>query len=779
VYTEFFGRVTFASASVIPPTFLAFARVFPTASLWPSRVAILGAGSGGIIFAILSIATPLIAFNISRTSSGIQRASGPLYPAFAVYFLGCSIVALGVFIVNWRRARGLGRAQLQYLGIGLLIFSAGAITTNLLMPVLTGRSHYSWLGPYFTLPLAALVGHSIIRHRLMDLRLVVNRGLAYATAITFLSGLAILSGRFFLPTWQRDTFPSQLDLLSIALVSLAFLSTPAQHLIDKVIDPYLSRGRIDQSVVLRQAAYRLSHLMEPPELSRQLKETFSEALVPESFAMFLYANSDTVEQLATDSPTLTKDLVFTPTLTSFLQKHRGTAAILTSALAPDRHAKEQLHEHLRKLGIELILCLGRREQRLGVILLGPRRSGDVYFTKDLALIESVGQLASIALENALLYRQRIQILEYSDRLLEALDAAVVAIDSDARLTSFNKAATALLGLAPEHRGQTFDVLPPQISWALALAIRQPELPRDVEANVDHQHRGLIPVILSTAVLHNEHQQATGALAVITDLSMVKALERNQQRIERLDMMARFYAGIAHEIRSPLTAISNFVAMLPDRFEDPEYRETAGRLLPLEVSRIAQLAERLRLMAPSEDGKLSIVSLASLLSDLAAMHGPSTAERGITLSLITSPDIPNILGDPGQLVQLVVNLINNAVEAMPDGGLVRIELRHEKDQLGGLVCLRIIDEGIGIAPSLSHKIFQPFFTTKQAGTGLGLSICREIADFHHATLGLSSRTDSHGTIAIVEFPELPRGVQDTPPVSPFTAPPSRMTNRQVK
>src|SRR5207249_6341084 len=122
------------------------------------------------------------------------------------------------------------------------------------------------------------------------------------------------------------------------------------------------------------------------------------------------------------------------------------------------------------------------------------------------------------------------------------------------------------------------------------------------------------VILSTAVLHDDDQRVSAALVVVTDLSTVKALERNQRRIEHLAIMARFYAGIAHEIRNPLAAISNFIAMLPDRFDDPEYRDTAVRILPMEVSRIVRLADRLRLMAPSEGGKLSVVSIAPLLHD---------------------------------------------------------------------------------------------------------------------------------------------------------------------
>src|SRR5256886_9346450 len=93
--------------------------------------------------------------------------------------------------------------------------------------------------------------------------------------------------------------------------------------------------------------------------------------------------------------------------------------------------------------------------------------------------------------------------------------------------------------------------------------------RDVEATIDHATQGILHVILSTAVLHDDQKKVTGALAVVTDLSNVKALERNQRRVEPLAIMARFYAWIALEIRKSLAPTSNFISILPDPFDDLE------------------------------------------------------------------------------------------------------------------------------------------------------------------------------------------------------------------
>ena len=111
----------------------------------------------------------------------------------------------------------------------------------------------------------------------------------------------------------------------------------------------------------------------------------------------------------------------------------------------------------------------------------------------------------------------------------------------------------------------------------------------------------------------------------------------------------------------------------------------------------------------------------------------------------------VLVSPSQIVDIFVNLVMNAIEAMPDGGTVSIEAEPLSSRTNGdRVVVRVMDEGPGIDPAVRAKIFEPFFTTKPAGTGLGLSICREIADFHRARLTLFPRTSFGGTVAEVEF-----------------------------
>ena len=733
---------------MMPPTFLAFTRAYPTLSRWPSsRILTLVFLLGGF-FSVLSLTTPLIIYNVSLDESGISRRAGTLYALFSVYFVTGWLAALAVFAGKWWRASGISRAQLQYLGAGLILPVAGGMTTNLILPLLTGRSTYWWLGPYFSLPLVVIVGHAIIRHRLMDLRLVIHQGLAHLVVIAATAAFAVGLARLVAFDWADATLVVPSDVMIAAVVALLMLSAPIHRIVVRFVDPYMFRGRIDYDSALRDATQRLGRLMQPAQLAEELRQILQAAFVPEAFAFAARPlEGGELEELSTYGASTRQML---PVILETIEDRRPRVLVVNPMT--ERGKRREAHELLSRAGIELIITLARRDELLGVVVLGTRRSGDPYFAKDLSLVEALAQIASIALENSLLYRQRIQMLEYSDRLLESLNAAVVAVDVNGKITSFNAATKALLGLRDAQRGELLSVLPSEVGWALAFAISGAWLPREVELSIDHETSGLLPVILSVAVLHDDKHEISGALAIVTDLSTVKALERNQRRIEHFALMARFYAGIAHEIRSPLAAISNFISMLPDRFADPEYRDTAARLLPMEVARIVRLADRLRFMAPSEDGKLGAVELSPLLTDIVAIQAPAAQDQGVRITLNCATDLPKILGDPAQLVQLFVNLIKNAIEAMPAGGTIAIdaELHHPRSSRACVV-VRVIDDGIGIDAAVRTKIFEPFFTTKASGTGLGLSICREIADFHRARLLILPRQYARGTVAQIEFP----------------------------
>src|SRR5262249_16501232 len=405
-----------------------FTRCYPTPSRWPSTRLVWGILLVGAVLAILSLTTSLVVYENTLTSKGLVRKSGPLFPIVAVYVVATWLTALGVMIDKWRRARGLARAQLQYLGTGVIIAATGGVGFNLLLPLVTGYSTYSWIGPYFSFVYVVLVAHAIIRHSLMDLRPVINRGITYILTVSFVSTVIVVLARSLVPGWAAEVLIRP-EMIVIALVAFVMLATPARRFLDHVIDPYLYRGTFQDSSALRGATRRLSRLMQPTELASQLKQLLSEAFVPESFAMLVRPlEGGPFEALSGTLPvSLNVNM-----LHALLAPLPNAGVVVVHPVGENGEARP-MHETLKGAGIEIVATLGRRGQLRGVILLGPRRSGDAYFKDDLVFVEALADLASVALENALLYRQSIQMLEYSDRLLEALDSAVVAIDVGGRV----------------------------------------------------------------------------------------------------------------------------------------------------------------------------------------------------------------------------------------------------------------------------------------------------------------------------------------------------------
>ena len=145
VHLTAWGGFTFASASLIPATFLRFAHAYPTAARWPSVTWTRTIFSLGVAFSLLSLTTPLIIYEPVMTAQGLKRKSGHLYPLFALYFIVTWSMALAMCLYKWRQARGQERVRLQYLIAAVLLSGAGAISLNLLLPLVTGRSLYSWI----------------------------------------------------------------------------------------------------------------------------------------------------------------------------------------------------------------------------------------------------------------------------------------------------------------------------------------------------------------------------------------------------------------------------------------------------------------------------------------------------------------------------------------------------------------------------------------------------------------------------------------------------------
>ena len=221
-------------------------------------------------------------------------------------------------------------------------------------------------------------------------------------------------------------------------------------------------------------------------------------------------------------------------------------------------------------------------------------------------------------------------------------------------------------------------------------------------------------------------------------------------MERLSIISSFASGVLHEIKNSLVALRTFAEMLPESYSDPDFRENFSKAVLREVEHIDLLIRHLKdLSVPPKVELVDLKVEGAIEEALSSLEG-RIKQAGIKVEKDYDPQVPPIKGNAFYLRQLFFNLILNAIQAMPDGGEIRIRTRFERDlsiSSAGFVRIDISDTGVGIPEENLDKVLQPFFTTKEDGIGLGLAICRNIVDMHSGAIEIRNNEDKGVTVTI--------------------------------
>ena len=339
-------------------------------------------------------------------------------------------------------------------------------------------------------------------------------------------------------------------------------------------------------------------------------------------------------------------------------------------------------------------------------------------------------------------------------VLASITDAVITIDEEHRVVYCNRAAEGMFGYtSAELAGKDVSPIIPEPHHEIHrsyvdryIATREGRVIGKFRECTGRRKNGEnFPVEISYSV-----SQTAGRLyftAVIRDISLRKGMEREIRFMEKLADVGKGVANVVHEIRKPLMLIGGFARQVADCASTESASRQKLRIIVEEVRRLEALLNGIRLLTrpPGSSAKKSLM-LADLLKETLEFLDPMIEGQDILVLSALSPEPLYIKGDPDQLKQVFLNLLQNAMDAVNGVGRIRVALQA----VGLLAEVEISDSGPGIPPDMAEKIFDPFFTTKPEGTGLGLAITRNIIQEHGGEISVRSER-KEGTCFLVRLP----------------------------
>lgn len=365
-------------------------------------------------------------------------------------------------------------------------------------------------------------------------------------------------------------------------------------------------------------------------------------------------------------------------------------------------------------------------------------------------------------------------------LFDGLEDGLLLLDSIGGVQMVNRALAALLGSTPHKLvGQNWSTIYPRLApdFPDHLALNPP-----VDGHGSYRHTryrnldGATRILnVQTITLRDQDQAVTHVIVHVADVTETVQLQAQVIENERFAASGRLAASVAHEINTPLQSIQTALGLI--RVASEEDRTTYVGYALEETQRVARIVRQLLDLYRPGGATPGPVEVNALIERLLLLIGKRLRDQRVAVERELSPNMPPLLGRSDELMQVVLNLMVNAIEAMPDGGTLRIRTtfrnpgsRTREQEPGNAmkdapfprllfptphstllvphIVITIADTGYGISPQLQARIFEPFVTTKENGTGLGLSICTQIVRQHKGTILVESQPGEGSTFTVV-------------------------------
>jgi len=710
--------------------------------------------------------------------SRLTGAFVPIYGSRSVFFFGYFIIA-GIGLVigygrDLRRTTASKRSELAVIAIGAAV-AVGTTLLSFALGMFIDRSVLTWFAPLRIVLFSLIISYGIATRKIMDVGVLFRRIISYAVLSAYLIALYAVIWWLVSTVLQFST-PLAHSLAHVAAaVVIAFAMAPARGMSQRLAERlFIGSHQLDFRATVSKAAKILASVTTLRDLLDRFAHTVAEAVGTDRVIILLSRKEGFLQQyppvergsrhvleLTRDQATITR-----------LESNREPIVLDELHRARPTPQSQRVTRQLDSLQVSLAMGIFARDHLAGVLLLGARKSGRIYGAVEQGALQVLCGQFAVAIENAELFTEVQNAKIYNETLLQNLTSGVIAAGTDRRITVFNKEAGQITGLNSQEMLEcSLNALPLDLAQPLVATLRTGESQQDCEISLPVDSAEVI-IRASTSIFHGQDRQVLGALMVLTDVTAFKRLEHQIRRSDRLASLGTLSAGMAHEIKNPLVSLKTFAQLLPERYQDSDFRDTFSNLIGHEIDRIDSLVNQLLRFARPAKPILKPLHAHEILEKALTLVGHRLYQKDIKLQRSWHADVDTIHGDADQLEQVFLNFFLNAMDAMKTKGELSVttEIRtgehwvnrraygngesNDKGQAPEALLISIRDSGEGIRPEDLAHVFDPFFTTKDYGTGLGLSVVHGIIQEHGGQIEVESElqkgTAFHILLPLVRF-----------------------------
>jgi len=606
-----------------------------------------------LVFSVLNLSGLFVSEFFKVGNKYFPRA-GLMFQLFILNFIIFMGYALLLVFRKYREASsGIRRNQIAYFLLAAL-FTALVGSTNFLLSF--GIKIYP-IGNMATIFFTSIVAYAIVKHRLMDIEVVIRKSVVYASLTVSITAIyAIIVGVFHGVFGITRFAQGSLLVNALAAMIIALSFQPLRNRIQRTVDKLFFKDKYDYHKTLKDLSGAVTSILSLDRLLNLIVNKVTEVMHIDKGCLMLWDKQAEEFRIRTgkglrkkvfDKISFTRDNY----LVEWLEREkrifsREEIEIFHSrkeSSGMDSKGQKEFNETLDKLkevGAMLCIPLMVKGRLIAIFGLDNKMSGDKFTSEDMELLSTVANQAAIAIENAKLYEE------------------------------------------------------------------------------------------------------------------MRGMEKRLHRADKLAALGTLASSVAHEIRNPLVSIKTFTQLAPRKFNNRDFLDKFQTIVPEELQRMETILNQLLNFGRSSQPEFHSINVEEVIDSILNLMSTELSKSNIEVIKLYGKDVPQIMADDEQLKQVFMNIILNAIQAMPRGGNMRIitSLQQEfvDSNTSAFVAIKFEDTGYGIPQENLNDLFNPFFTTKNGGTGLGLSISHRIIKEHSGHINVESR-EGKGTTFTVKLP----------------------------